>query len=153
MVVNVNPSVPDFDETQHVLSYASKARMIEMDPVELGKKRKQYFGDEYDMNGHKRIKKNTQVTHAKSAKSLVKKVAKALSPKNLAKKLSPRKVIGKGAEATKISKKPSFNNKKSASHAIVGKRKGDDETFINKKPSKVVSNGQPGAKRLRRPPA
>ena len=56
ILVNVNPAIDDFDETQHVLAYARKAKLIEMDPDEYCRKRKQYFGEEYDLNGRKKVK-------------------------------------------------------------------------------------------------
>jgi len=35
MIVNVNPAASDFDETQHVLSYASKARAVQIIPRKI----------------------------------------------------------------------------------------------------------------------
>lgn len=72
MIVNVNPAVSDFDETQHVLGYAASARLIQIEPQELKQKRKQYFGDEYGMDGHKK----KQSVFAKVVQGL-----KKLSPK------------------------------------------------------------------------
>ena len=89
MVVNVNPSIADFDETQHVLSYASQARLIQMDPEDMDKKRKLCYGEEYDMNGRKKAKL-TSLSTASQARNMFSKVAKKLSPKKLVKKLSPR---------------------------------------------------------------
>eukprot|EP00980_Cylindrotheca_fusiformis_P006163 scaffold1319_cov126-Cylindrotheca_fusiformis.AAC.52 len=88
MVVNVNPSVADFDETQHVLAYASKAKTIHLKSEELHKKRKQYFADEYDMNGRKKSRT------AELGKSFFSKAAESFSPKKVARKLSPKKVFG-----------------------------------------------------------
>ena len=88
MVVNVNPAIADFDETQHVLSYASKAKTIQMKPEELNKKRKQYFGDEYDMNGRKKSKK---ISGNSTGKNLLSRVG--LSSKNIVRKLSPKKIF------------------------------------------------------------
>jgi hypothetical protein len=96
MIVNVNPAVADFDETQHVLAYASQAKKIEINPDELKKKRKQYFGDEYDMDGRKKAKPASS-SMVEATKRLVSKVAKKLSPKKVARKLSPKKIFrGKG---------------------------------------------------------
>ena len=39
MIVNANPAIADFDETQHVLAYASQAKTIQLDADELSKKR------------------------------------------------------------------------------------------------------------------
>jgi hypothetical protein len=88
MVVNVNPSIADFDETQHVLAYASKAKTIQLKPEELNKKRKQYFGNEYDMNGRKKSRT------IEMGKKLFSKAVKGLSPKKIANRLSPKKFLG-----------------------------------------------------------
>jgi hypothetical protein len=88
MVVNVNPSIADFDETQHVLAYASKAKTIQLKPEELNKKRKQYFGDEYDMDGRKKSKT------IEMGKKFFSKAVKGLSPKKIANRLSPKKWLG-----------------------------------------------------------
>jgi hypothetical protein len=88
MVVNVNPSIADFDETQHVLAYASKAKTILLKPEELNKKRKQYFGDEYDMNGRKKSRT------IEMGKKLFSKAVKGLSPQKIVNRLSPKKLLG-----------------------------------------------------------
>lgn len=89
MIVNVNPAIADFDETQHVLAYASKAKTIQVKPEELYKKRKQYFGDEYDMNGRKK----TKIAPGKDKeKGLFSRTG--LSPKKIARKFSPKKLFG-----------------------------------------------------------
>lgn len=40
MIVNVNPAVADFDETQHVLAYATAARTVQISQDEVHRKRK-----------------------------------------------------------------------------------------------------------------
>ena len=40
MIVNVNPAADDFDETQHVLSYATTARNVKISAVDYNKKRR-----------------------------------------------------------------------------------------------------------------
>jgi hypothetical protein len=131
MIVNVNPSVADFDETQHVLSYASQAKIIQMDPKELSKKRRQYFGAEYDMNGRKKAKTAkitstaiaptsapiTSTSATAMAKAAVIKITKALSPKRLAKKMSPKK----------LAKNLSFK-KQAPKMASFGKRKAEESS-------------------------
>lgn len=84
MVVNVNPSITDFDETQHVLAYASKARTIQLKPAEISEKYNT-CDIEYDMNGRKKSK-STNI-----GKHILSKVASKLSPKKIASRLSPRK--------------------------------------------------------------
>ena len=55
MIVNVHPSVQDFEETQHVLGYAVNAKLIPMNAIEAKTKRTLYGVDrEYDLNGHRR---------------------------------------------------------------------------------------------------
>lgn len=70
MIVNVNPAADDFDETQHVLSYATTARSVKISMVDYNKK-------------HRILAKESNVKL-----SPIKKVA------NLVKKLSPQKRKG-----------------------------------------------------------
>ena len=104
MIVNVNPTVSDFDETQHVLAYASQAKKIEIRAEELSRKRKQYFGNEYGMDGRKKFKPVSS-TAAGTTKRLLKMVAKKLSPKKVAKKLSPKKIFHSKGEKRKAASK------------------------------------------------
>lgn len=97
MMVNVNPAVADFDETQHVLAYARKAKLIQMKPEEFSKKRRQHFGDTYDFDGRKKArpevsKKPALVAsatsnHQKKTESFVSRMVKKLSPKRVLKKV------------------------------------------------------------------
>lgn len=100
MIVNVNPAVDDFDETQHVLGYASQATTIRLDAQELITKRKEYFGEEYGMDGRKKIKQVTKIAAA-ATKRFASTVAKKFSPKKLASKLSPKKMARPKAEKRK----------------------------------------------------
>lgn len=106
MIVNVNPAVADFDETQHVLGYASQATTIRLDAEELISKRKEYFGDEYGMDGRKKIKQVTK-SAAAATKRFASKVAKKFSPKKIASKLSPNKMACPKAEKRKAEPKVS----------------------------------------------
>lgn len=85
MMVNVNPSVEDFDETQHVLAYSRKAKLIEMNQEELGMKRKQFVDEEYDHNGRKKTryedKKHPPTNVASKPKNILSRMARKLSPK------------------------------------------------------------------------
>jgi len=92
MMVNVNPSVEDFDETQHVLAYSRTAKVIEMNIEEYGAKRKQLFGDEYDQNGRKRVKR--QHCNENRSNCLPKKPKNTLLNR-MVKKLSPRRPLKK----------------------------------------------------------
>jgi len=53
MIVNVHPSIHDFEETQHVLGYAVSANLIPMSAIE-GRRAPVPEREEYDMNGHRR---------------------------------------------------------------------------------------------------
>lgn len=100
IMVNVSPAIDDFDETQHVLAYATKAKLIQIDADEYSRKRKKYFGEEYDMNGRKKVKpvllKSSQQKRSPSKKkeTLLARVAKKLSPKRVFKKTpGPKKAL------------------------------------------------------------
>lgn len=86
MIVNVNPSISDFDETQHVLAYAASTRLIQLDPMELQQKRKKYYDNEYSMDGHKK----KQSVFSKVVQGL-----KMLSPKKrpLGNQEKPKQVV------------------------------------------------------------
>lgn len=89
MIVNVNPSVADFDETQHVLSYAVHARSVRIDSTEYTQKKNQIQG-----TNSKFIQELGQ--HGDSLQNRTKspphKIAK------LAKKLSPRTALARRRE-------------------------------------------------------
>jgi len=126
MVVNVNPTVADFDETQHVLSYASRARLIRLDHEDLEKKRKLHPVDEYNLNGRKRPKVAASSTIS-STKTLLSRVAKKLSPKKLSRKLSPRKNgVSKNDTRKAIKCKPS-DRKLQASEGLGGPSRKHDK--------------------------
>ncbi|VEU38631.1 unnamed protein product [Pseudo-nitzschia multistriata] len=95
MMVNVNPSVEDFDETQHVLKYSRKAKLIEMNIDEFGAKRKQFFGEEYDRNGRKKFKcENSKNCDLKKPKHpLLSRMAKKLSPKKALEKIVVKNTV------------------------------------------------------------
>ena len=81
MIVNINPAAADFDETQHVLSYAVAAKKLQISLEAFNKKRKALgFANEYDHNGHRKNQKR-----GREDDSRLKKLAK------LVKKLSPKK--------------------------------------------------------------
>ncbi len=92
MMVNVNPSIEDFDETQHVLAYSRKAKLIEIDMKEYGKKRKEFFGEEYDQNGRKKPRLGDEKNptrdnvSSKTKDTLMTRIVKKLSPKKYSEK-------------------------------------------------------------------
>uniref|UniRef100_A0A7S3PYE2 Kinesin motor domain-containing protein n=1 Tax=Chaetoceros debilis TaxID=122233 RepID=A0A7S3PYE2_9STRA len=89
MVVNINPSVADFDETQHVLSYATIAKSIQIDQAEYSKK-----SEAIQLIGVKHIHTHNANGRPlkKRAKSPPRKIAK------IVKKLSPRAVLKRRQE-------------------------------------------------------
>jgi hypothetical protein len=102
IMVNVNPAFADFDETQHVLAYATKAKLIEMDPEEFSRKRKQQFGEEYDINGRK--KRDDKASPSKRSPPRKKKTVLS----RLAKKLSPKRVFQKSVPKMAESERTEF---------------------------------------------
>jgi Kinesin motor domain len=77
MIVNVNPEAPDYDETNHVLSYASEAKMVHIEDIKIPLDNSRVGAGEYGYNGRP-VKKV-------SAVSQVTKLLKKLSPKKLMK--------------------------------------------------------------------
>lgn len=109
MMVNVNPSVEDFDETQHVLAYSRKAKLIEMNIDEYSMKRKQFFGEEYDHNGRKKAK----LAQKKHSPAKAAKKSKSNLLIRMAKKISPNKALGNNPIGNKKIKEniPSSTNR------------------------------------------
>lgn len=92
MIVNVNPSVSDWEETQHVLGYASTAKTIVLrDTSQANTLTAQHPATavQYGYNGHK-IRNNT-TTSAASSKSYGSGMLQTI--KNVVKKLSPKRDI------------------------------------------------------------
>lgn len=106
MIVNVNPSVEDFDETQHVLAYAKKAKLIKINPEKFSMKRKNHCSDEYeyDQNGRKKTKHqnvNSLTNIANQSTSIISRMVM---------KFSPKKVVENVPFNTKEKKKNFSNN-------------------------------------------
>ena len=80
MIVNINPSIADFDETQHVLSYATVAKSIRISESDYNRKRQAI-----QIAGSGVVKK----TKNDSGKSPPRKIAK------IVKKLSPRSALAR----------------------------------------------------------
>ena len=104
MIVNVNPSIADFDETQRVLLYAVDARSVRIDHNEYNKKTmeiqsadviaKSKAAHTHDESGRPLKSRSKSKT-----KSPPKKIAK------LAKKLSPRAALARRREVQAVRKK------------------------------------------------
>lgn len=87
MIVNVNPAEADFDETQHVLGYASQAKLIQMDQIEQQAKPQQSSTSslpevEYDLDGRKKGHTKRKPNND-SKRSPIRKMLKHLSPKKI----------------------------------------------------------------------
>ena len=122
MIVNVNPSIEDFDETQHVLSYAIEARSVRIDQNEFTKKMQEIQPVVQAIHTHtiegRPLKSRTRSPPRKIAK--------------LAKKLSPRAALTRRREQ-QVRKKAAVKTatetvKEKPKARIVGtKRKLEDE--------------------------
>ncbi len=86
MIVNVNPSVADFDETQHVLSYATMAKTVQINRSEYDRKRQAI-----ELIGVK-----GQHTHGEDGRPLKNKTSNKIA--KVARKLSPRAILKRRQE-------------------------------------------------------
>jgi len=93
MVVNVNPSVMDFDETQPVLNYASVARTVRVDPAAALLTSNKSSAVEYGLDGRR---KRT---------NFVKKISKAIVEKLSPKRPQAKKRVIKATVAEPVAKK------------------------------------------------
>jgi hypothetical protein len=128
MIVNVNPSVQDFDETQHVLAYAASVKRIPIDPLELQQKRSLYFGsdssknrndDEYGMDGHKKKKRKATTTTLPTKKAGTTSTTTGVLSK-VAKKLSPKKFMKRWGANSEKRKLPTNHSTKGRPLPVVG---------------------------------
>jgi len=105
MIVNVNPAASDYDETQHVLSYATVARSVKISEVDYNRKRRAIA-----MNGDG-DGSATQHTHGTNGRPLKRKNKDDLqksSPQKvfkLKKKLSPRAMLKRKREQIEAARK------------------------------------------------
>jgi len=103
MVVNINPSVADFDETQHILSYATEARAIRISLADCKRKRNAIQMSDGCNNIHT-LEENESLLKKKRYESGETK----FPPKKLvrlAKKISPRAILAKKREEMALTKK------------------------------------------------
>lgn len=111
MIVNVNPSVADFDETQHVLCYAVDAKSVRIDKGEYNKKRHEI--QEKALHTHGQDGRPVK----KRSKSPPRKIAK------LAKKLSPRAILKRRREQQVLAQKRVKVKSSCESNPVVHKEK------------------------------
>ena len=79
MIVNVNPGADDYDETQHVLGYASTARNVTISAIDYNRQRQKFVKESAA----------TSTSSPKKALSFAKKSGNRLA--NIVSKLSPKK--------------------------------------------------------------
>eukprot|EP00978_Attheya_sp_CCMP212_P048485 scaffold527841_cov47-Attheya_sp.AAC.1 len=95
MVVNANPAAADFDETQHVLSYGTVTRSIQISEVDYNRKRRALvMSNGIDASAHAH-------THGDDGRLIHADTAGGKQPKKiakLAKKLSPRAALARRRE-------------------------------------------------------
>lgn len=96
MIVNVNPVVDDYDETQHVLSYASVARNIRISEADYIRKRRAI----QMINGDPRQISSSQGNTAQAADDVIKSPPRKIS--RLVQKLSPRALLAKRKQETSL---------------------------------------------------
>eukprot|EP01082_Thalassiosira_pseudonana_P014068 g12423.t1 g12423 contig6:1897280-1900477(+) len=112
MVVNVNPAADDFDETSHVLAYASTARNVKISAVDYNRKRR---------------------ILAKESKVQLSPIKKLAS--KIAKKISPKKRKGGDGDTKPAAKRPRSNYDTTRT----GNKKFDGATAAATKEKKHVS--------------
>ena len=117
MIVNVNPTAADFDETQHVLSYAVVARNVKINAADYRRKvnvMSSKGSKDGEPNNERRKKRGADEMKECTA---AKKIAK------LAAKLSPRTLMAKRREAMKRSATEQSDSTASASSKDLSKQK------------------------------
>ena len=110
MIVNINPAVSDFDETQHVLSYSTVARSIRINAEEYNRKRQVIQMKTSNIHSH-----GDDGRPLKKTKSPPRKIAR------LMKKLSPRAALVKRREQQGLLQK----KKKDEQRKMAQKRKAE----------------------------
>ena len=100
MIVNVNPCASDYDETQHVLSYATDVKSVKISEDEYVQKKRsiQLHGHTHGEDGRSLKRTQCPKTRSRSPPHKVKKIAQKLSPRALLKKrrekLASKKKLG-----------------------------------------------------------
>ena len=102
MIVNVNPAADDYDETQHVLSYAATARNVTISAVDYNRKRRLFAKE------------------SKAKTSSTKSPKKALA--QIVKKISPKKRKGTADSSSKPQAKRLRSDSHSSSTSALGKK-------------------------------
>ncbi|KAL7461677.1 hypothetical protein ACHAXS_002089 [Conticribra weissflogii] len=91
MIVNVNPAADDYDETQHVLSYATTARNVKISAVDYNRKRrflaKESKAAEFNEASARTKKKEIKISPVKK----IAQIAKKMSPKRMGSDSQPKK--------------------------------------------------------------
>mmetsp|Transcript_28600 Transcript_28600/g.43230 ORF Transcript_28600/g.43230 Transcript_28600/m.43230 type:complete len:872 (+) Transcript_28600:57-2672(+) len=100
MVVNINPAASDFDETQHVLSYAVAAKSVKINNHDYVQKQMEMglVAPEYDINGRK---KRTTEDAGNKELGKISRLMKKYSPKGLKRKNHNRSLEFNGSKKRK----------------------------------------------------
>ena len=84
MIVNVNPSATDYDETQHVLSYATIAKSIVISEDDQERKRRgDHLAHTHDSNGRSLSRSKAGRVNGRSPPKKIARLAAKLSPKSI----------------------------------------------------------------------
>ena len=113
MIVNVNPAADDYDETQHVLGYATTARNVTVSAVDYNRKRRALAKES-----------NVKLREISQVRSLAKKLVQKISPKKR-----------KGAPESKPEAKRQCRSK------VVGNGIGSENAVMSNHISKSVQTG------------
>jgi hypothetical protein len=81
MIVNINPAAADFDETQHVLAYATVAKSVRIDKTEFCKMRRKIQGNKAESVFHTHDINGRRVAKDESPPRKLAKIVKKLSPR------------------------------------------------------------------------
>ena len=127
MIVNVNPSVADFDETQHVLAYATAARTVQVSQDEVHRNRKELGGDSeatHDYNGRALKRFKTSKEGSSDGRGKTKQDLPNWSNTFLQKKLASKRVMtSQLGAASKVSRRAETTSNVEAANKDSRKRK------------------------------
>ena len=123
MIVNINPAAADFDETQHVLSYATVARTVKTSPQDYFEKLKAIAGVADTKKDKEAGKDNEPARISNESEKLSTEMNEKSSKKKVAKivkKLSPRAMLKKKRERNAASRTKAANKKSSRNATSFG---------------------------------
>eukprot|EP00592_Proboscia_alata_P004557 CAMPEP_0194369652 /NCGR_PEP_ID=MMETSP0174-20130528/17978_1 /TAXON_ID=216777 /ORGANISM="Proboscia alata, Strain PI-D3" /LENGTH=1069 /DNA_ID=CAMNT_0039146723 /DNA_START=48 /DNA_END=3257 /DNA_ORIENTATION=- len=158
MIVNANPSVEDFDETQHVLSYAAVVRKVKISSAQYQRKRELITGpivpppsQNVVVDSVKNDDKKRKQDRSVSPQRKIARIAAKLSPRALlARKRENKKRIQKGGSAmtddsSTITSSSSAETKQGSIHRISKNEK------ITRQGSIIVPTNQRNTRKFQLP--